>query len=176
MSKIGKTNKYILALLVADVALVIFSLYGLFNLRSGNLAEVDRLNSELISLRGARATSASVNRLLQETKDDRSRLDLYFITRETAANFVEEMEGIARRSGVTLKLSSLDAVKDKQPGAGSRLKLNLRVEGDFPKIFHFLKILESMPYRLRFSAVSVVKEESSWRSDMMIDLISYIDK
>lgn len=187
MGKISRTNSYLLLMVLVDFLLVSAGLYILFDFRNNKLAEVDDLNIKLLSLQSSSKRQDAVSRTIKATKDDRDRLNLYFITKETTSNFIEELESVAARSAVAMKLNSLVVGREgKQANSPSYLKINLRAERVFSDIFHFLTALESLPYRVRINAVRVARlnEENvagknkkiPWYIEASFDLVSYIDK
>ena len=182
------TNSYLSILILTDFFLVLISAFIFFDFRVNRLAEIDDLNVKLTSLHSMKDKMGTLSRIIRESKADRDNLDLHFITKETTSNFIEELESLAIRSGVILKIRSLNVGKeDKQVNKPSYLKFDLRFDGSFPRVFKFLKILENLPYRIRLNMVKVARLENEdgsvskgtkgkvdWFGEVSLDLISYV--
>jgi hypothetical protein len=195
MERISKTNRHLLLLIVLDVTLMLISIFLIFDLQENRLVEVDRLNLELTSQQVTKVRANSIDRVVKDSREERDRLNFYFITKETTANFVEELEATARRSGVIFNLGSLNVVRDLKvispiPGQGkiSYLRSSFRFDGSFSDVFRFIKVLEKLPYQVVLSSISMKRLETEdvvtpskniiapWYGEVTMDLVSYIDK
>ncbi|MDO8493165.1 MAG: type 4a pilus biogenesis protein PilO [bacterium] len=179
------TNKYLVVLIVLSLVLAAttFSMAG--ELYNNRLVEVNDLQSKLISLQSSVKQSGVLQREIKDTKDDRDQLSFYFITKDTTQDFIGELESMSTASGVLLKLNSLTVKKDSKTSPAAYLRFNIRVDGSFRDVYHFLTALESLPYKVRISTVKVakldqqeviVKKAIPWYGDITFDLVSYIDK
>jgi len=189
MQGYNKTNRHLLILASLDVLLILFGLSLLLDFRNNRLVEIERLNRQLVSVENMRKESGIIDRTVRENKQLIDRLNLYFVTKATVANFIEELESLASRSDVSLKLDSLDIGREVGPqGENSYLEFKLNTGGDFSNIFRFLTVLESLPYKLRFNTLSItrgktegvdeskINNRSPWRGEISFDVISYIEK
>lgn len=187
MESKNKTNIYLMILIVLNIFLVFIASVLFFDFKNNRLAELDRLNTELASLRELEAKTRSINQTVNESKEERDRLNLYFITKDTIQNFIRELESIAERLGVIFNLENIEVKKDaKQSTKGSYLRLSLTAEGSFVNVFHFLRVMESLPYQIRFNTISISRIESEdvndvrgrsfWQNKMTVDLMSYVDR
>ena len=186
MKRTSTTNNYLLVLILLNIFLALIGLFVLFDFRNNRLVEIDNLNAQLRSLQGMSTRATNLRLAVKDSKEKRDKLSLYFITKKTVLTFVKELESIASRAGVILKLNSLSIVKEeKQQDKPSYLKLSVRASGGFSELFRFLTILEDLPYRVRFNTVGISKLESKagfekpvapWFGDVDFDLISYVDK
>ncbi len=175
----NKTDSYLVSLILLDIFLMLIGLFILFDFRNNRLVEISELESKIVSLKESKQRAGVVGQMVKDSREARDKLSLYFITKETVANFIAELESVASRSGVVFKLNSLNIVREKEANKPSYLKLNLRVEGDYSEVSHFLNVLENLPYQFRFNAVTLAKlekEKSSWYGDVDLELVSYIDK
>ncbi len=189
MEETSRLNKYLVALVVADLLLAILFLYILLDFKNSRLAEVGDLNTELISLQSTDKMTSTINWTIKKNKGLIDRLNFYFITKETTANFIEELESIALRSGVTFKLNSLSIGKEEKiTNKPSYLKLTMRFDGSFSNVHHFLTILENLPYRVRFNSINIARLDTEavvdkkdkvsppWYGDVSLDMLSYVDR
>lgn len=192
MDRNTKVNRYLILLLAFNVFLALLAVFLFLDLQEGRLAEVDRLNLELTSLQVTKAEANNIDQIVRDSRGQRDRLNLYFINKESTANFIEELESLADRIGVAFKLNELNVVKDTkqvlQPGQirSSSLRLGFRAEGNFSDVFKFVKVLERLPYQVSFGAVKIARSEDDtnninrtkspiWYTEVTMDLISYLD-
>ncbi len=184
-----RTIGYLVLALSSAALMVLISIWILNDLWSDKLPTIDSLNQRLASAQASSKTSAAVSRTIKDSQDERSRLDLYFITKDTTQNFIEELDSTASQSNVTMAITSLSVSKDGSPASPSFLKFDLRADGGFADVYHFLTAIESLPYKVRIEAVKVArlggddtitrkngKRFVPWYTEITVDLMSYIDK
>jgi hypothetical protein len=63
--------------------------------------------------------------------------------------FIELIEELGRERGVQAKILVREAPKD------GFQKFQITAEGDFPRLFHYLKILELLPYQMVFMSAHI---------------------
>ncbi|MEK7636120.1 MAG: hypothetical protein AAB362_00300 [Patescibacteria group bacterium] len=63
--------------------------------------------------------------------------------------FIELIEELGREQGVQAKILVHDAPKD------GLQKFQIIAEGDFPRLFHYLRVLELLPYQITFVSAHV---------------------
>lgn len=143
---------------------------------NNRLALISDLSRKLVSLQSSTKRAGTLARTVKDTKEERDRLGFYFITKETTQDFIEELESMATVAGVSLTLNSLAINKDGKQPPSSYLKFNIRADGSFRNVYHFLALLESLPYKIKISAARVAKLDQSWFGEISFDLISYIDQ
>jgi len=79
--------------------------------------------------------------LLRDLEKERKELDGYFIERDNPVVLIEKIEEIGKISGVSLSISSLEPDKERK----NIIIADMSLAGSFPKIFHFLSLLEKTP-------------------------------
>ncbi len=188
MKKVIGVNLFLMFLVIADILLAVCGFYLFFDFQNNKLVEISDLNNQLVDLQGSNGSASSLNWLVSQTSASRGSLDLYFITKETVANFIGELEAASVQANVGFKLNTLEVRQDSPILAGqSYLNLEMRIDGNFSDTFHFLKIIESLPYRIRINSAGINMLENqnnlnkknavpSWYMTINFDLLSYIDK
>ncbi len=178
----NKTNSGMRIMIGIMIILLLCAGVILYDFSKGRVVEINELSSRLASLKMLTGQAFVLRNIVETTKDDRSKLSMYFITKETIGSFIGELETYANRATVIITLSSPTVEKDKQISAEKFLKFNVRAEGSFENIMHFLDLIESMPYKLKLTAVKMGKVDSEnvkfglWFEEVTFNLVSYIDK
>ena len=177
----SQVNQYIIISVVLLIMSIGLSIFTYFCLIDSRVMEIKDLNSKLGVLRFEKSQSASVSYVISKTKEERNKLNIYFITRDTLGAFIEELESLAKRAGVSLALGEPSFQKDKAGKSDKYVKFSLRAEGDFNKVFKFLTLMESLPYKIRVVTTNLNQPSSPaskgvvWSMDMVFDLVSYVE-
>ncbi|MBI3633152.1 MAG: hypothetical protein HY226_02570 [Candidatus Vogelbacteria bacterium] len=169
---------------VAIGAVVVISLCGalmIYDLLTNRLAMVSELSARVNDLKQSNDQSLALQNIVSTTKGAHNKLNLYFITRATVGNFIGELDSYGERANVSLTLSAPSVEKDKQIGAGKYLQFNLRAEGEFDRAIHFLELIETMPYKIKVTSMTMGRLDGGstkskvWYEEITFNLISYID-
>ena len=113
--------------------------------------------------------------LLNRTKAGREEIASYFISEEDPTPFLELVETLGKDAGVTLEVEaiSIDPVSaDEGKSVGDNMKVVLFVEGSWKSLYHFMSLLEHMPYVATIASATFTVDEGSadtWKGQ--IDLL-----
>lgn len=164
MLKINKKNTAIIsALIITNILLALVWSYFYFKIKEGG-DRILELRKEIQIIQKNKEENKSLEALIGNIEGDKNKIDKIFINEKEIINFIEEIEGLASQSNV-----SLDIISAKIPD------FNFNVNGNFDSIFKFLVSLENMPYRIVLNRVFLQKNEGSgkWEIDFTILLTSY---
>jgi len=119
----------------------------------------------------------STRHLINDTQEQRERLNKYFITADEIVSFIEQIESLGEFTGVSFELNSVDVI-DADADA---LLLKFTTRGSWEKTYRLLALIESLPYNIDVERVRVLKESSvgrgsEWRGDFNIRLDSFINQ
>lgn len=134
----------------------------------GNLK--DRLamrTAELSQVRANTLAAASLEKLLSETEGDRAKLREFFVTEETTAVFLEKLESLAQATGVEFDPISLQ--KEEKT-----LVLHFQSTGSFSAIYSFLKMVETLPYKLSLENFEIRAKDAFWEGSFALIIGSFI--
>lgn len=105
---------------------------------------------------------AEVEHILASEGTTFKRIEATVLDINSPLPFIELIEELGREQGVDAKIVVRDVPKD------GLQKFQILAEGEFPKLFQYLRILEFLPYQVRFlsiqitsSEMRVIQEESS---------------
>ena len=114
----------------------------------------------------------SIEIVVNDSNSDIDKLNSYFIDKDGAAAFIESIESLGRKNGVAVSIDSVDIAGNgaatpptqKQNKAGGSntelLKLTISARGSWQKVFHFLSLLENMPFKLAISEANLTAVSS----------------
>ena len=122
--------------------------------------------------------------IIRETEEKRKDIDKYFINQGNVVVFIEKLESLGAISGGKVSLSSVDIDKSRK----NVLKANLSVSGGFSELFHFLSLLEAIPFEINIKHISLTsymptgplaqdkKNKSEWDMNLSIDLVNFVSE
>lgn len=162
-----KLSFKLILLWLINLALIGGSL-GLIYLVMNDAELTIKAHQESYLVARARADVTNWREVLDASATERARIAALFINRDSLINFIEELEAVARESGVDYKLGepTIEATV---------LKLTLQMSGSFPNVYRFLTRLENLPYRLRLEQVDLAGE-AEWNGQVAIRLLSFDDE
>lgn len=157
------------------------SLFGLLLMARGLISrnkviaeQRAELQKDVALMRGMQQVRRSVLSSLEE----QSELFDLFIDEDTIPIFLGTLESIGARAGVVHNINRVDRSSSRD-----RLIVGVRVGGDFANIHHYVKMVETSPYKLEVSRLIMQKNPTtdlgedmpSWSADIELILLSYSD-
>lgn len=147
-----------LLVILAIVNIVLAGLYFmLFATIKANNQKISSLQNDIAVQEKREMILKSTKKLVFETVSDRRKLDSFFVTKDRVVEFLEQVADLGKESGVKLTITNL-GLEDEQ-GAPSDLyqllKLNIEARGGWQNLYHFLTMLESVPFAVRFGGVNI---------------------
>ncbi|MBI5004895.1 MAG: hypothetical protein HZC04_01780 [Candidatus Lloydbacteria bacterium] len=108
---------------------------------------------------------------VQNTEGDRAQIAALFVSEDGIVSFIERVESLGVSSHAQVLLQSVSV-------EGGVLKLDISATGAFSEVFHFLTLLEKLPYRTVFEKVSILKlpedkKGNEWQALATFDLLSF---
>ena len=165
-------NSLIIAIVVALIAGAGFAYMLFIIVDNGN-----RLNTQIDALTEQNEQAASLfrlQRIAQESTDDRAQLEGYFLLRESdSITFLTEIETLAPRVGVLLETESLEQVTADD---SEWIEFTFALNGERQSIENFVQILEIIPYVSRVQSFEMSElDAGSWegRATIQVQLLSY---
>ncbi|PIP73058.1 MAG: hypothetical protein COW88_03250 [Candidatus Lloydbacteria bacterium CG22_combo_CG10-13_8_21_14_all_47_15] len=164
-----------LLFIVAFLNLLFFGSAGLLGYRiQNNVKQASRALSELDLENVREENSKVVKVLLEETKEDRARIDGYFIDSTSIIATIEEIETLARRLNVKLTLRSVNTSRDNSDGLET-LRIDAKAEGAFENVYRFLSLVERLPHKIFFERAGFATRAAAaqWEANVTIVITSF---
>ncbi len=148
-----------LFVLPALAALGMVSVFGFMTYTIGEKkARISSLEASIAESRAREASFKATRALLESIGETPPGIDGYFLQDSNAVQFIEQVEALARRAGVSpLKINSVMTQPLPSAGAGDveEIKLDAQTEGDWGEITRLLSMLESVPLPVSFQNLSL---------------------
>jgi len=131
---------------------------------SENMAKEEKRNQQLRTLQD----------LLEELGAEEAALDGRFLSSEGLVPFIELVEDVGRDAGVTVEVVSVGIQPESEAGASHEwLKVALKAEGSWAEVFHFVRMLETMPYAIKLDQAGISREQTekgpaSWQGAIVL--------
>jgi hypothetical protein len=159
--------------------LLIGGLWFGYQSMSDHRAEYERLTGDIAKEETTRKSAASLRRTLEAILPARTKLDSFFYQHsdDDGVRFVEEIEDLARITGVELQVSGANFT-GIPPDAVFRM--DTRVVGTWTQVNQFMQLLEKFPARVLVTRWFVQSENSAkeltpnsrWSGVVDFDLMS----
>ncbi len=142
-----------------------------FDMARKEKSGVERLRIDVSATEKRLNNARSLNNLLKNTEKDAEKISAVFLDSKNIVKFVEGLESLSRKSGVSLVIKSATLPGEKE---AEKPKLSFRTKGSFRDLFQHLVLLENIPYQIRFDKVSFTRlEKENWQIDFEITILSY---
>jgi hypothetical protein len=124
----------------------------------------------------------AMKNLVRESEDERNELEGYLLSRDNPAYFLELLEDLGDDSGVRVTVSALTEESaapkgDDTPmfgGVGDpRIHVQLEAVGGFAELYHFVTLLEHMPYAATVRTVRLGRTESASLWEAIVGISVY---
>lgn len=113
--------------------------------------------------------SNSLKTLMNEIIEEKQKIDSVFLDKESIINFIENLESIAGKTGASIKIGNIN---DNQEKKGLSLQFNLT--GNFNQLFHYLILLEKLPYLINIERMDFKKlAPNEWGANFEILVNSF---
>lgn len=116
---------------------------------------------------------SGLKQLLLETEGERLKINNYFVTTKALSGFIERLEGLASTTSVVLELTNAELTDDQSPG----IALAFKAAGQFRDLFHFVSLVETLPFQLWFARAELAFKErrenqkvAEWQGDFVLAL------
>lgn len=138
---------------------------------SGKTKKVSELNLKLAALESEQKSVLGLKKFLEETKEDKDKINKAFLSEEEIVKFIEELEKLSREENVEIKIQSAFISEKREENPVFNFELN----GNFENIFRIAALTENLPYQLEIEEVGLAREEKGkkWRGQFKIKILSY---
>lgn len=167
----------VISILILLVSAGVF-LYMLFGVE----AKGELLQTQVVALQTKQAQENSyfkLQRIFEESSADRDTISQYFFEQESdSIDFLNSVEALAPKVGVTLKTESLEQQVDKKT-KDSWILVTFQFTGPYKNVTDFIKILENLQYESEITKVQLATlDDASWeaRTTIKINVYSYDEK
>src|SRR3989344_2860976 len=180
-----QVSKKILILLSILALAVLVSYYFVYTDIKRKNENISKLSQDLEYQIKRRQYIVSLQRTLQSTDSDITRINNSIVPVDGDVEFIEDLERMARENGLFIGIDSL--IFEESPLFASStiniLKIKAKTSGSWPSTYRFLAQIESLPFKVKVnnfglgSSVqdtgSASKPTNSWQSTFEIHVLKY---
>ena len=129
--------------------------------------------SELARLTAQKDAHASLVRFLEGSAADTEELNRHLLSIDNPSPFLALIEETARDAGVVVDVETLEVASAGEGGAGQEearkyLRLVLMVSGSWRAVYHFVALVEHLPYVTRVDRMAVELDEGVWNGQITL--------
>ncbi len=129
-----------------------------------------------------RERSATLRVSVANTQEGRENLNKYFISVNGVINLIEQLENLAKETGVTLdiKFVGYEAIKQVTADTLEQVKFKVAVSGSWSKVIKFFKLVETFPAVVYLDStflnlIASKTKEQTWLLDLEFSVIKIKD-
>lgn len=148
MDKFKATKHTLIFTIILTIAAIAFYVLFFGNIKEKN-ENISLIKNEVNIAVQKEINLRSVKDLIKETKEDRLKLDTYFIADDKVVDFIENLEQLSKYAGVDIEVVSVDVSQDVKKNMSESLDLDFKVSGKWRDIFHLLTLIENMPLKIK---------------------------
>ena len=168
-------KKELWAIIIADFVLVFvlgIFIYFVFLVR---IPEAKSLSNDILAGNKMEKRTTDILQMTKDTEEDRIKLSSYFVSKDAVVSFIEELESLSRQANVVLSIDSPLEGKDTPMSKQIYLRFNVRAEGRFQDVMHFVRLTEALPYKIFVDHVALSSAGKIWIGTVSFRLDSYIN-
>jgi Tfp pilus assembly protein PilO len=141
-------------------------------------SELSSLHNEVQTLSIQANRVISLRQVATATGDDLEKLQVFFVAKDGALDFVKYIEGLAVSSGLTFSIDTVDEYADPAlvPYDKTLLKMSVRTTGTKTRIRAFLSLIESLPYNVKIQRLDLRKAGENWTMVVDVGVVKQKDK
>jgi len=138
---------------------------------------VSALTNEAESIVQKETKLRSVKNLVRDIERERNIIDSYFITDDNIVDFIEIIENLGKKNGLSIEITSvkvdnIDSDIEKKIKMGELLRVNFKTKGHFSELFQLLSVLENLPFKIDLLNIDFSKSAGVLNRDKNINLWS----
>lgn len=157
-------NKKIITTFILVIVLNGVALAGWFYLLSvvdGKFNAINEIRSKIIINDAKIQEGSLLKKSIAEVAGEKQKIDSIFLDKQSVIKLIEELESIANKTGASIDIGSINMFS---------------LKGKFSQIFHYLVLLENIPYAISIDKMNFQKQEKNmWQANFEISLNSFIN-
>jgi hypothetical protein len=105
--------------------------------------------------------SRSLKKIMTEAAEEKQKIDSIFLDKQSIIKLIEELEAIADKTGTSIDIGGIKMFS---------------LKGKFSQLFHYLVLLENIPYAISIDKIDFQKQEKDmWQANFEISLNSFLN-
>jgi hypothetical protein len=175
-----KTVWILTGVIILNLVLVGMYAYA-FDMLKNKSGKASIVSGELNEYLSKEGTINLLKTSVKNTKDEREKVDTYFVSRDDIPKFTKEIESLGGMSGTELVITGLST-------QGNILSFDLSSEGGFRNTLQLVSLIESLPFKVEVTKayidvveIKIPKEEgggtkTTWKGNFSVELTGFVSK
>jgi len=168
-----KDKKFIITLILIILmdGLGLFGWFYFFSLLKNQSDLIQEKRQNIANSEKKLQNNNSLKTLMEEISPEKEKVDSAFLNDDNLAAFVEKLESTAALTNTFIKIGNIAIDSSGKNG----LSVEFSLEGNFQQIFHYLVLLENLPYLLNIERMDFGSLASGrWNADFKILVTSFL--
>lgn len=175
-----KTTGVLVGVIILNLLLVGAYVYAFYSVKVKN-EEASLVSEELEEYLSKEGDINVLRKIVKDKKDDREKLETYFVARDDIPEFARKIESLGGMSGVKLAIVGLSTQEDV-------LSFDLSSQGSFKDTLHLISLIESLPFKvditkayLDMGEAEIPEEDGGgsrivWEGNFNVELVGFVAK
>lgn len=171
MESLLPQTKRILGMHVALFLVSVSVWAGMFYMIEHKIEEAKVIEGQITEEKSYEDRNRSLKVLLDDSNGDITRLNSRYVGASSTVDFLESIETYGKLSGAFATVDTVQEGEYKEnPEAFKTLSLAISATGSWQQVYHFLSLLENMPYKVSMPNV-VLAGGTQWKVSTTITVI-----
>ena len=154
MNNLIPQNKFVtFAIVIASLSIILYFV-GLFVVL-GEKKEIENSYYDIESKSSEEERIRIVKYIAETNKEPIQTLQDYFIQKGDEVKFIEQIEKVARVSGIKFDIISIDIKANQANSFKENVNIKMKLEGSWRNIIYFIDKLEKMPFGVLIEGMSL---------------------
>ncbi len=161
-----KMNKRIFAGLLLLVSISIYCV-GFF-ITNSKINAIESAYSNTASTIALQEEARKIRVITEENAEEIEMLSKYFVPKGDEVVFIEDVESLAKNSGIKFDITSIAPIKVQGDSAESKeISVKMNIEGSWNSMISFFDGLEKLPFGISTQSFSLDKPSgASWKGSL----------
>ena len=160
----------LLILVILALSLLLFYLFSGANQK---IAEINDIRGQFYKYQRGAEKIRVLEKDIAELETWKQETSGLILNKDTIVKFIEDAEQLANTAEVALEMKSVNIFD----GTKEKPRFTLGIEGSFPSLYQFMRLLENSRYKIEFISASIKKPENekigNWFSELSLRLLSF---
>lgn len=168
----NKSKLLLIALSLVSTVLLTVLILAIYNIRVKN-QEVSVLLNQADHTAKVAILAQSIRVTQKDAAEDIESFESFVLTDDKLVPIIESIEGAGRALNLDTSILSVGKVEDNESLELQMIRIVIETQGSWTSTFSFLNVIESLPNRVMIEESNFSKEETSWRSRIILRLYSF---
>lgn len=156
---LSRTKKILIFTTIIAIAILAVYIALFFQLKNKNEG-ISILKNEVENITKKDAEQRVIKDTIKETEKERAELNSYFVSSDGVVDFIETIEALATDTAISVEITSVSIKKaPEHSDIIELLRISIKTDGRWINMFHFLSLVETLPFDIFVERVNFSKEK-----------------